>query len=133
MGYTIYWKSIEANKETVDVTIDMIKQVIDHRHRINITEYGFNFDAGCETFMYNMKCEEYDGCKTRRRFPYTEDVMKALIVMVEMGLVANPSHDGELSEFLQPLEEVSKVILLKTYDQQKKYFSTKDSEEYIGS
>jgi hypothetical protein len=129
MGYTIYWKNAEADNKTVSKTIDMIKQVIDHRHKIEVTTSGFQFDGGNETFSYR-NCNVYDGCKARRRFPYTEDIMKALIIMVEMGLAKNPSHDGELSDFLEPLEEVSNIMILQSYEYQKKYFSSNcDSEE----
>jgi len=61
--------------------------------------------------------------------------MKALIIMVEMGLAKNPSHDGELSDFLEPLEQVSDIIILKTYEDQKKYFSSDfdGNEENVGA
>lgn len=132
MGYEIYWTNLEADKQTVYKTIDMLKQVIDHRHKIELTEHGFRFDAGHETFVYRSDNKEA-GCKTKRRFPYTEDIMKALIIMVETGLAKNPSHDGELSDFLQPLEQVSDIMILQSYKDQKKYFSSNlNGEGYIG-
>ena len=134
MGYEIYWTNLETDRQTVYKTIEMIKLVIDHRHKIELTEHGFRFDAGHETFVYKSD-NKASGCKTKGRFPYTEDIMKALIIMVEMGIAKKPFHDGDLTDFLEPLEQVSDIMILKTYEDQKKYFSSDfdGDEEYVGA
>jgi len=124
MGYTIYWKLNEYDDAAFEKAVEIIRVVIDYRHKVDRQDWGISFDAGHENFcMHRHARDTYGDCATRRRFPYTADVMKAVIVMVECGMASEPTHDDEdNSLWLESLKEVRDIVELKTYAAQKAYF-----------
>lgn len=125
MGYEIFWTIKKYDDATFDKAVEMIRIVIDHRHKIDEKKWGICFDAGHENFCIQRNPLEgtYGSCKTRGRFPYTGDVMKALIVMVECGMAKEAGHNLEdNSLWLASLEMVSEQMEMKTYSAQKAYF-----------
>jgi hypothetical protein len=124
MGYTIYWKLNKYDEAAFERAVEIIRVVIDYRHKIDRQEWGICFDAGHENFcMHRHPRDTYGDCATRRRFPYTADVMKAVIVMVECGMASEPTHDDEdNSLWLSSLKEVRDIVEMKTYAAQKAYF-----------
>ena len=124
MGYTIYWKLNQYDEATFEKAVEIIRVVIDYRHKVELKHWGISFDAGHEDFcMHRDARDTYGACATRRRFPYTADVMKAVIVMVECGMASEPTHDDEdNSLWLESLKEVRDIGELKTYAAQKAYF-----------
>jgi hypothetical protein len=64
--------------------------------------------------------------------PYTKDVMKTLIVMVEYGAASNLNHDdSDMTWYLDALEEVHAVQPLASYAMQKEYFMAMHKPETI--
>jgi len=64
------------------------------------------------------------------RLPYTKEVMKVLVLMVEYGITQNLDHDDlSMSSYLEALNEVHGKHRLSSYEQQKAYFTTFEAKK----
>jgi len=124
MGYTITWKQLPFTNDTYKLVTDLIPKVIN----VNFTveEKGFvvgNNDRDC-LFIERFP-KQITAVKTNR-LPYTKDVMKTLIIMVEYNAAMNLDHDDQnMYYFLEALDEVHAIHYLDSYEEQKEYFNLK--------
>jgi hypothetical protein len=130
MGYTISWEPLRFTDFTYKTIINAIPSVISNGSMFIEENWGFSIGArnpngsinidNCVGFNINNNI--FTWSKTNR-LPYTKDVMKALILMVEYGVTYNLNHDDtDMSWYLTALDEVHAVRPLASYEWQKKYF-----------
>ena len=122
MGYTLHWNQLSFSDFTWSNVLKLVPKVI--KCKFTQTEWGFilsDSDDNCSCIERNPREPTYS--KTNRD-PYTKDMMKALILMVEFGAAQDLDHDDDdMSMWLSALEEVYAFYLLVSYEQQKAYFN----------
>jgi hypothetical protein len=121
MGYTVQWEPLHWTDFTYRVVVDALPSIIEGTYRLETWGISIGPDVdNCTPFLRSG-----EGCcwdKTNR-LPYTKDVMRALILMVEHGVTYNLGHDDrDMSWYLEALEAVHAVRPLASYEQQKEYF-----------
>lgn len=75
-----------------------------------------------ETFYVSKDDAGFHFCKTSRE-PYTADVLRALVIMVELGMADNVRADDDLG-YMKELEYVHSILTLQTLESQKTYFKS---------
>jgi hypothetical protein len=123
MGYTLFWDQLCFSDITYKNVIKLIPLVISPDVKFSIESWGFVIginDNDCAAIERTPSTLTY--VKTNR-LPYTKDVMKALILMVEFGAAQNLGHDDHIMTlYLEALDEVHAKYPLVSYDLQKAYF-----------
>jgi len=133
MGYTISWEPLHFTDFTYNTIINAIPKVISNTSIFIEENWGFSVGERnsngsininqCVGFNMNNKNILFTWSKTNR-LPYTKDIMKVLILMVEYGVTYNLDHDDtDMSWYLTALDEVHAVRPLASYDLQKNYFT----------
>jgi len=124
MSHTIYWTHVGYTNERLSLAIATIAELVD-KERVSIVSSEFegltmNELAGEGSFKM------YSGfCKTSGR-PWTQDVIVALIILVDFGIVSDvlSTNDEDVPLFLNALGYVVERWPLQSYYQQKEYFYT---------
>ena len=121
MGYVVHWEQLSFSDFTYSTILKLVPKVV--KCTFIQTDWGFvigeddNNSACIERYPTQIT-----GSKTNR-MPFTKDLMKALILMVEYGAARNLDHDdSDMSIYLNALEEVHVIHPLMSYEQQKQYF-----------
>ena len=131
MGYTISWEPLRFTDFTYKNVIEAIPTVISNGSMFIEENWGFAIGVRDsdgtlnenDCVVFNLDDNVFTWAKTNR-LPYTSDVMKALILMVEYGATCNLNHDDtDMSWYLTALDEVHAVRPLASYKWQKKYFT----------
>jgi hypothetical protein len=124
MGYTVSWEPLRFTNFTYQNVIATIPKVLTPGIKFTEDENGFTIGVNDNDSAYFARTG-FDCCWTKtNRLPYTKDVMKALILMVEYGVTENLSHDDtDMSWFLEALEDVDAKHPLTSYKWQKMYFT----------
>ena len=125
MGYSIRWTPGVFTDVTYDNVTSVLSELIDPGNRLTVETWAFTIGSGPESEAVIARYSEgsHSFCKTDRA-PYTKDVMKALILMVEFGAAMQLDHsDEDMSEWLTVLEFVQVLWPLVSYGHQKTYFS----------
>jgi hypothetical protein len=129
MGYTVSWEPLRFTNFTYQNVISTIPKVLSPGIKFTEDENGFTIgvnDNDCVYFARTVTEEASAmSCWAKtNRLPYTKDVMKAMILMVEYGVTENLSHDDtDMSWFLEALEDVDAKHSLTSYKWQKMYFT----------
>ena len=122
MGYTISWEPLRFTDFTYKNVIESIPKVLSPGYIFQEETYGFTISNGEQAISFRRDGEQFTWSKTNR-LPYTKDIMKVLILMVEYGVTYNLSHDDtDMSWYLEALDEVKAKHYLTSYEWQKKYF-----------
>ena len=125
MGYVVDWRQHMFTKFSYGNVIKLVQKVIGVKFELESWGFvvGDSVDE-CVAIQYNQT--ELTFVKTCR-LPYTKDVMKTLIAMVEYGAASELSHDdlNDMTMYFEALEEVHAVQPLASYEMQKAYFMSK--------
>jgi hypothetical protein len=121
MGYWVYWTQYHFTEFTYNNVYLQLSSMLQSNFRLE--HWGFVIGNDEDNLACIERCPKMPtGCKTNR-MPYTKDLMKALIIMVEFGAADKLGHDDtDMSWFLEALEEVNAKKPLVSYEQQKTYF-----------
>jgi hypothetical protein len=124
MGYTVFWNQLPFSDFTYENLLKLAPKVV--RCSIEVTEWGFILrQSKEESACIERRPTQMTYVKTNR-LPYTKDLMKVLILMVEYGAAENLGHDDtNMEPFLAALNEVHAIHKLVSYDMQKGYFIDK--------
>jgi len=129
MGYTVYWTSVHSNTETFKKFVEMATKVINPAIYSITNESTFQFDSpngnGGETFFVFQYKNGFSCCKTSRE-PYTVDVFKCLVLMVDLGMAKDICAD-DTESFYVALDAVHAKYPLNTYEKQKRMFNATHS------
>jgi hypothetical protein len=128
MGYTLQWEPLHWTDFTYKGILSVLPTILEGPYRLNTWGFSIGPDENnCTPFLRSG--EGYCWDKTNR-LPYTKDVMRALILMVEHGVTSGLNHDdADMTWYLEALEAVHAVRPLATYEQQKEYFLTLNAQE----
>ena len=123
MGYTISWEPLRFTHFTYRTVLSLLPKILHADTTLRIEDWGFvigESDDDCVPFVRNG--EQVPWAKTNR-LPYTKEVMKALILMVEYGVTSTLDHDDDdMTWFLDALDEVHSIHFLESYEEQKACF-----------
>jgi hypothetical protein len=121
MGYTVHWEQLPFSDFTWSNVITLVKKVI--KCKFIQTNWGFILsESENDSACIERYPTQITGSKTNR-LPFTKDLMKTLILMVEFGAAQRLHHDdSDMSMYLNALEEVHSIHPLISYDMQKLYF-----------
>ena len=126
---SLYWSVNPCDDETFSIFIRTVRNLIssnlDYDEDDGFTIYSN--EAHGTPFSVYPDDEGFRFCKTSSR-SYTHDVMRCLILMVEMGMVTEVSALADPG-FLAILDEVNTKVALSTYNSQKKYFTELDYDD----
>lgn len=121
MGYTVHWEQKAFTDFTWATILKLVPKVI--QCEFKRTEWGFVLGDSELSACIEKHPTQITGVKTSR-LPYTKDLMKALILMVEFGAAQQLHHDDDdMTWFLEALDEVYAIHPLVSYEMQKMYFS----------
>ena len=123
MGFTVYWESKPVSEKVLATFATTLKRVVRPGTLVEVTESAVAFnppeDRG-ETFYVSKDDEGFHFCKTSRE-PYTADVLRALVIMVEIGMAQDVRADDDLG-YMKELDYVNSIVTLQTLESQKAYF-----------
>jgi len=121
MGYMVHWEQLPFSDFTWSNVLKLVPNIIN----CNFTQTTWGFvlsESEDDSACIERYPTQITGSKTNR-LPFTKDLMKTLILMVEFGAAQNLSHDDtDMSMYLNALDEVHSIHYLVSYDQQKEYF-----------
>ena len=121
MVFTVYWRRRSTTSETFKRFIAMVKVVYPHA---DSTDVSLNIRGPQDTFTVNMNAGASDTmqfCKTGNH-RYTAEVMRALIIMVELNMAYNvDADDNEL--WLEQLDHIASFVPITTYSKQREHFA----------
>jgi hypothetical protein len=122
MGYTVSWLQLPFSVFTYEAVLKVDPMVVGVK--FHVKPWGFVVgDTIDDSVAIERVPTQMTFVKTNR-MPYTRDVMKTLIVMVEFGAAQDLNHDdSDMTEFLVALDEVHAKRPLATYEAQKDYFT----------
>lgn len=122
--FTVYWMRKNVDEPIFIQFITMVS-ILMNQSTLNITYNKLSFldpENKGESFIALMAgVEKYNFCTTHGN-SYTKDVMKCVILMVELGMATEAIADNNKG-FLEALEEVESMFNLNTYGQQKQEYS----------
>jgi hypothetical protein len=125
MGFTVYWESKPVSEDVFAKFITMAKSVVRPSVEVEVMPATLAFnppeDRG-ETFYVTKGDSGFHYCKTYREL-YTADVLRCLILMVELGMAFDVRADDDLG-YLKELNHVHSVYPLQTYNDQKEYYKS---------
>ena len=125
MGYTVSWHQLQFSEFTYQSVLRLIRKVIHPSTTMWPQEGGFVIGANRYDSATIRRNPPYISFVKTNRLPYTKDLMKALILMVEFGAADDLSHDdSDQTLFLEALDEVNAIHALASYEQQKAYFNS---------
>jgi hypothetical protein len=128
MGYTVQWEPLHWTDFTYTIVVNALPTILKGPFRVESWGISIGPDVNACTPFLRSGCEVcWD--KTNR-LPYTKDVMRALVLMVEYGVTSGLNHDDrDMTWYLEALEDVHATRPLASYAQQKEYFLTMHRQE----
>ena len=122
MSYTLSWEPFHFTDFTYTIALTVIPRLLAPTSVLTVEEWGF-FVGNDETGVGFMRDGRQVPWAKTNRHPYTKDIMKALILLVEYGVTQGLNHsDADMTWYLDALEEVHIHHPLISYYQQKAYF-----------
>jgi len=124
-GVTLYWTAVPTDPKNFDIFSFFVKRILEPTLLIDeINGFSAYDEAHNDSFTISEADEGFRICKTRT-MAFSENVIKALIFMVELGMATDISSNQDI-DFMAALDYVNSKITLNTYDKQKIYFLTLD-------
>jgi hypothetical protein len=124
-GITLYWTAVPTDPKTFDIFSFFVKRILESNLVIDeINGFSAHDEVHQDSFTISEADEGFRLCKTKT-LAFTENVMRALIFMEELGMATEISSNEDL-DFVATLEYVNSKITLNSYDKQKTYFLTLD-------
>lgn len=123
MGFTIYWNQIPTTKPIFNFFRSRMSELLQFSEIRQSSEEHFIFDGVpecCEPFVAIRQKAGFSSCKTRR-LPYTIDVIRACILMADLGM-ARDLHADDNSLWIYELDWMNEHMLIQNYDTLKKIF-----------
>jgi hypothetical protein len=120
MSYTVSWEQLAFTDLTWSSLLKLLPKVV--KCRFIPTAWDFTLKEGEDTVRVERYPPKYIFSKTSE-IPFTKDLMKTLVLMVEFGGARGLKYDDtDMSMFLNALDEVQAIRPLDSYQEQKKYF-----------
>jgi hypothetical protein len=121
MGYTIFWDQLQFSEFTYENVCMVVPRVVSVKFCRE--PWGFTVGDSVDNCVGIEKSPTTLTFVKTNRAPYSIDVMKTLIVMVEFGAAWHLGHDDDsMALYLKALGEVHAIHPLVSYEQQKAYF-----------
>lgn len=139
MGFTVYWSRQPVLNSMFERFKTLLPDMLEHSTVQNTVSEVIlvpNDDTNQpERFWTRDGSSGFAFAKTSRT-PYTTDVMRACILMVELNMTSlkSLSNDDETAfSWLEQLQAVNRYCPLKTYNEQAKYFIQKELSAILES
>jgi hypothetical protein len=116
---TIHWKQKLVSEFMYNTFLSLVPSLLNPETQFERTPWGFTLGGERGVYIERRACLDY----ARVGQPYTRDLLRVLVLMVEFGAAMNIRCDGITAEYLTALEEVHTMYPLMTYEQQKQPFS----------
>jgi hypothetical protein len=122
MSYTVSWEQLAFSDFTWSNVLKLVPTVVNCKFIPK--PWNFTLTEGQDTVYIERYPPKYVFSNTSE-IPFTKNLMKTLIIMVEFGAAKALKHDNNyMSMFLTVLDEVYAVYPLVSYEEQRKYFLT---------
>lgn len=132
MGVTVYWSRQPVMHTVFERFKTLLPDMLEHSTmQSTVSEVILvptDDELQPERFWTRESSSGFAFAKTSRT-PYTTDVMRACILMVELGMVTLESlsnDDEEEFSWLEQIEAVNRYFPLSTYEDQSLYFVKKE-------
>jgi len=124
MAYTISWKQLSFPDDKYKIITELIPKVIN----VSFTVEKLGFVVGDNDI--DCLCIKRDANKrisvTTNGKPFTKNVIKTLIIMVEYDVAINVDYGNiNIAWFFETIDEVHAINPLESYEDQKEYFNLK--------
>ena len=124
-GVSLYWTAVPTDPKTFDIFSFFVKRILEPTLLIDeINGFSAHDEAHNDSFTISEADEGFRFCKLKT-MAFTQNVMRALIFMEELGMATEISSNHDL-DFLDSLDYVNSKITLNSYNKQKTYFLTLD-------
>jgi len=125
-GITLYWTAVPTDPKTFDIFTFFVKRILEPNLLIDeINGFSAHDEVHHDSFTISEADEGFRMSKTKT-VAFTQNVIRALIFMEELGMAQEISSNHDL-DFMAELDYVNSKITLNSYDKQKTYFLTLDS------
>ena len=122
MEYTITWEPLQITEYSYASVLRLLPKVLSSGTIIKVEEWGFTItNSSSELLSFNRAGlqKQKPWFKTSSLL-FIKEVIKALLLMVEYGVVQKLDFEGiTRSTYLEMLEVVNRVHPLTSYSQQK--------------
>lgn len=132
MGFTVYWSRHPVMSSVFERFKTLLPDMLEHSTmQSTVSEVVLvptDDQLQPERFWTRESSSGFAFAKTSRT-PYTTDVMRACILMVELGMARLESlsnDDEEAFPWLEQLDAVNRYLPLTSYEEQALYFVKKD-------
>jgi hypothetical protein len=133
MEYRLSWNRLRFTEYTYKTILAILPKVLSPDTTLLVAPQGFLIgptNDETQRVVFNRNGIQ-DSWILMNRAPYTKDVMKALILMVEYGITEDLDHsDRKMTRYLEALDEVHAKHPLMSYEMQKAYFLDLEKEEW---
>ena len=125
MGYTLNWRRYNASDIAWSTSAKIIRNVLNPLTNLEVYDWGFAFvyDEWDDSICCVLRYENITFTK-----PIDEikpDIMRALIVMTEFGIISEVGHSSlDMSDYITALKDVHTKHPLVSYDIQYAHFSS---------
>jgi hypothetical protein len=132
MGFTVYWARQPVMHEVFNRFKTLLPDMLEHstvQETVSEVILVPTSDEEQPERFWTRESSATEAFAKTSRTPYTTDVMRACILMVELGMAPLSSlsnDDREAFPWLIELEAVNRYLPLHTYKEQADYFTKKD-------
>jgi hypothetical protein len=121
MRSTISWLPLRFTDETYKEVVDTLPKILNTK--LKVKPWGFVIgDSEDEYTAFSREGFQHSLVKTNRT-PYTKELLKVLILLVEYDVTDELAHDDrDTTNYLEALEEVHAKFPLVSYNDQKRHF-----------
>lgn len=125
MGYTLNWRRYNASDIAWSNSAKIIRNVLNPLTNLEVYDWGFAFvyDEWDDSICCVLRYENITFTK-----PIDEikpDIMRALIVMTEFGIISEVGHSSlDMSDYITALKDVHTKHPLVSYDIQYAHFTS---------
>jgi hypothetical protein len=125
MSHILYWTAVPTDPKTFDIFSFFVKRLLGPNLLIDeINGFSAHDETHEDSFTISEADEGFRICRVKT-LAFSENVVKALIFMVELGMATDISSNQDL-DFMSALDYVNSKIALNSYDKQRVYFLTLD-------
>ncbi len=132
MGFTVYWSRQPVLNQVFQRFKSLLPDMLEYstlQDTVSEVVLAPTDSASTAERFWTRDSSSREAFTKTSREPYTTDVMRACILMVELGMtpLESLSNDDEAAfSWLSQLEAVNRYIPLKTYEKQARYFVKKE-------
>ena len=125
MGYTLNWRRHNASDIAWANSAKIIRKMLDPKTKLEVYDWGFAFTYDNDDNSICCISRDDNITFTKPNDEITPDLMRALIIMTEFGIISEVGHSHiDMSDYIYALDDVHSKHPLVSYDIQYAHFTS---------